>query len=164
MDPACCRVCGADLGVNKKNWRSISGNSCCSLLTDIARNALSSESSLDVRRFEEGYVCRGCLRTVEKLHKLQRQVNELKAQMSTKVSQRAHHFQFTAACTTLPAHTDTPSASLASQPSRKRSRPASDAHTDLQHSKKQKKTLGNLESLPVSSKQSSSPDVAVSDS
>ena len=158
MDPTYCRVCGVDLGANKKNWRSISGNSCCSLLTDIAKNA---SSSLDIKKFEEGYLCRGCLRTLEKLHKLQMQVNQLADEMATKVSQRVHLFQSTAASAILPAHPSSASTSDSQPASRKRSRSTNDIPADLQQ--KRRKTLRNIESLRVSSKESSSPDVAVSD-
>ncbi len=163
MAPTYCRICDVDLGVNKKNWRSISGNYCCSVLTNIARNSLeasNSESSLDVKKFEEGYLCRGCLKTVEKLHKLQLQVNELTIQVTEKISPSVHLFQSTAQCIVLPAQ-NTPGESLASQSSRKQS---ISVHADPEHRKKRRRDLRNIESIPVSSNQSNSPDVAVSDS
>jgi nucleotidyltransferase/DNA polymerase involved in DNA repair len=170
MAPTYCRVCDVDLGVNKKNWRSISGNSCCSVLTNIARSSLeasSSESSLDVKKFEEGYLCRGCLKIIEKLHKLQSQVNELTIQVTEKLSPSVHLFRSTAAaqCIVFPAQ-NTPGESLASQSSRKQSISAIDIHADPEHRKKRRRDLRNIESIPVSSssKQSDSPDVAVSDS
>ena len=114
---------------------------------------------LDVKKFEEEYLCRAYLRKVEKLYKLQMQVNELKVQMTTKVSQKAHLFQSTAPHVTLPAH-KSPSASLTLQPSRKRS--ADNVLADPQHCKKRWKILQDVESIPALS--SESPDVGVSDS
>ena len=161
MDRASCRVCGVDLGDNKKDWRSITGHPCCSILTDIARSSLEASnpdsSSLDVKKFEEGYLCRACLRKVEKVYKLQMQVDELKIQLTTKVSQRVHLFQSTAPHVTLAAH-NPPSASLTSQPSRKRS--ADNVLADPQHRKKRRKILQETESIPASSCES--PDVQTS--
>ena len=55
-----CRLCGVDLGTNKKNRRSLSRNICCSVLTEIAVSSLEtcqSGSRLDTSKFEEGYLC-----------------------------------------------------------------------------------------------------------
>ena len=146
------RVCGVDLDVNKKNRCSLSRNICCFIPTEIAISSLGVESTLDVKKFEDGYVCRGCFREIEKVYKVQIQVNELKTKVATKVAQRVHLFQ--SDTITMPAH-DSPSSS---QPTQKRS--ADDL--DPQHRKKRKKILQEAESMPTSLKES--PDVAVNDS
>ena len=90
-----CRLCGVDLGTNKKNRRSLSRNICRSVLTEVAVTSLEtcqSGSRLDTSKFEEGYLCRSCFKDVGKLYKLQLEISNFKETVATKVSEGIHQF------------------------------------------------------------------------
>ena len=51
----------------------MSGNPCCKTLLEVAAYSLEANFSgaqLDVKRFEEGHVCKGCFREVDRFHRL----------------------------------------------------------------------------------------------
>ena len=48
---------------------------------------------LDLKRFEEGYVCKGCFREVDRLYRLQKQVVDSKEMVSSKVAQTIHCYR-----------------------------------------------------------------------
>lgn len=82
------------------------------------------------------------MREVEKLHKLQMQVNKLKVQIATEVSQRV--FPLIQASFHNPLKSD------------------QDVLANPPHCKKRRKTLQkNIESMPVSSNESGSSNVAI---
>ena len=71
-----CRVCGIDVAKDKKQRWTISGNATfCSILTPMAYTVIDQ---LDVKKFEEGYVCKVCSRELEKMQELQAQLDEVK--------------------------------------------------------------------------------------
>ena len=152
-----CRVCGTDVELNKKNRRSVSGNPCCKTLLEVAACSLEANFSgaqLDLKRFEEGYVCKGCFREVDRLHRLQKQVVDLKAVVSSKVAQTIHCYRVVACPPVPPAL----SSSILNEKS-PRKRPAT-VQLESDHQSKRRKHLRTVKLLPSSSNQS--PDVAVS--
>lgn len=91
-----CRECGADVGKDQKNRRSLSGSAVyCTLIPFATSVTDSSSQSIDVSNFENGYACKSCYGEVEKLQKLQKQLGELKESVLTKVTKSAHLFPVT---------------------------------------------------------------------
>ena len=67
----CHEFCLVGVDLNKQNRRSVSGKTCCKTLLEVAAccsEANFSGAQLDVKRFEERYVCKGCFREVDRLH------------------------------------------------------------------------------------------------
>ena len=76
-----CRACAIDVtnSKGKKQRRTLSRNApFCVVLTPIA--AIVRED-VDVKKFEEGYICKNCSRELEKIQRLEAQLNEAKKSM-----------------------------------------------------------------------------------
>ena len=142
------RACGVDVAKDKKQRQTISGNATfCSILTPMASTV---SDQLDVKKFEEGYVCKVCSRELEKMQKLQAQLDEVKGCIFSKLTNAAH---------LLPQSIETPSETEVVQtPTRTSSRKrASDASSN-----ERRKRRRLLHSAVPSNSTQGSPDVAVS--
>ena len=143
-----CRACGIDVAKDKKQRRTISGNA--TILTPMASTVIDQ---LDVKKFEEGYVCKVCSRELEKMQKLQAQLDEVKGSIFLKLTNASH---------LLPQSIGMPSeAEMVLTPtctsSRKR---ASDASSNER--RKRRRLLRGIESAVPTTSTQGSPDVAVS--
>ena len=82
-----CRACATNVdGAEQKKQRRTLNAPFRVALTPIAS---SVSDSLDVQKFEEGYVCKSCSRELEKMQRLESQLNEVKRNLMNKVTHAA---------------------------------------------------------------------------
>ena len=149
-----CRACGVDVAKDKKQRRTISRNAIfCSTLIPMA-SAVSDR--LDVSKFEEGYVCKVCSRELEKMQKLQAQLDEVKGSIFSKLTNAAHLMP----TTEMPAEREETQTPVRTSQKKR----ASDPQGASNERRKRRRLLQGLESAAPTTSTKGSPDVAVSHS
>ena len=154
-----CRGCGVNLDdVSSKNKHTLSGTqggpiypTLTVFAVDSVRQSKGPECQLDEEEFAAGYVCKSCLRPIQKFQNLETKIKQVEQEILEKMSQAVHHF---------PVNT---SQSIQQSPitgtgSRKRSATCLQSREE---NIKRRRLLQSVESIPIAST-SKSPDVAVS--
>ena len=139
---------------DKKQRRTICGNATfCSTLTPLASTV---SDQLDVKKFEESYVCKSCSRELEKIQKLQAQLEEVKGSILSKLACTAHLLP----TIEMPAVTRSEGAQTPVCKSHKKR--VSEPHHASEERRKRRHLLHGVESAVPTTSTQGSPDVAVS--